>query len=122
MEAEKKQILEMVRDGKLTVEEAQKIIEAMDQGDEEATPATATRPPRLLRIRLKDEDGARVNVSVPLSLVRVLWKFIPRDAMRELEGHNIDVDSILVAVNEGAQGVLVDVEDEDGTKVEIIVE
>ena len=122
MEAEKKQILEMVRDGKLTVEEAQKIIEAMDQGDEDATAVTATRPPRFLRIRVKDEDGAKVNVSVPLSLVRVLWKFIPRDAMRELEGHNIDVDSILVAVNEGAQGVLVDVEDEDGTKVEIIVE
>ncbi|MBP7891970.1 MAG: hypothetical protein KA063_00340 [Firmicutes bacterium] len=122
MEAEKKQILEMVRDGKLTVEEAQKIIEAMDQGDEDATAVTATRPPRFLRIRVKDEDGAKVNVSVPLSLVRVLWKFIPRDAMRELEGHNIDVDSILVAVNEGAQGVLVDVEDEDGTKVEIVVE
>jgi len=122
VEAEKKQILEMVRDGKLTVEEAQKIIEAMDQGDEDATAVTATRPPRFLRIRVKDEDGAKVNVSVPLSLVRVLWKFIPRDAMRELEGHNIDVDSILVAVNEGAQGVLVDVEDEDGTKVEIVVE
>ena len=45
MEAEKKQILEMVRDGKLTVEEAQKIIEAMDQGDEDATAVTATRPP-----------------------------------------------------------------------------
>jgi hypothetical protein len=42
--------------------------------------------------------------------------------MRELEGHNIDIDAILAAVNEGAQGNLVDVEDEDGTKVEIIVE
>lgn len=122
MEAERKQILEMVRDGKLTVEEAQKIMEAMDQGEEEATPATAAKPPRFLRVRVKDEDGSKVNVSVPLSLVRVLWKFIPRDAMRELEGHNIDIDSILAAVNEGAQGVLVDVEDEDGTKVEIIVE
>jgi polyhydroxyalkanoate synthesis regulator phasin len=122
VEAEKKQILEMVRDGKLTVEEAQKIMEAMDQGDEDAAAVTATRPTRFLRIRVKDEDGARVNVSVPLSLVRALWRFIPKDAMRELEGHNIDVDSILVAVNEGAQGVLVDVEDEDGTKVEIIVE
>jgi len=122
VEAEKKQILEMVRDGKLTVEEAQKIMEAMDQGDEDAAAVTATRPTRFLRIRVKDEDGARVNVSVPLSLVRALWRFIPKDAMRELEGHNIDVDSILVAVNEGAQGVLVDVEDEDGTKVEIVVE
>ncbi len=122
MEAEKKQILEMVRDGKLTVEEAQKIMEAMDQGDEDATPATATRPPRLLRIRVKDEDGAKVNVSVPISLVRVLWRFIPKDAMRELEAHNIDMDAILAAVNEGAQGSLVDVEDEDGAKVEIVVE
>jgi len=32
------------------------------------------------------------------------------------------MDSILAAVNEGAQGSLVDLEDEDGTRVEIIVE
>ena len=122
MEAEKSQIHEMVRDGKLTVEEAQKIMDAMEQEDEGMPPATATKPPRFLRVRVKDEDGSKVNVSVPISLVRVLWKFIPRDAMRELEGHNIDIDAILAAVNEGAQGNLVDVEDEDGTKVEIIVE
>ena len=122
MEAEKKQILEMVRDGKLSVEEAQRIMDAMEQGDEGASPATASMPPRFLRVRVKDEDGSRVNVSVPISLVRVLWRFIPRDAMRELEGHNIDMDSILAAVNEGAQGSLVDLEDEDGTRVEIIVE
>jgi hypothetical protein len=71
---------------------------------------------------VKDEDGAKVNVSLPLSLVRVLWRFIPRDAMHELEVQNIDLDSILAAINEGAQGRLVDVEDEDGTRVEIVVE
>jgi hypothetical protein len=32
------------------------------------------------------------------------------------------MDAILAAVNEGAQGSLVDVEDEDGAKVEIVVE
>ena len=45
MEAEKRQILEMVRDGKLTVEEAQKIMEAMDQGDEGGRSATASDLP-----------------------------------------------------------------------------
>ncbi len=122
METEKKQILEMVRDGKLSVDEAQKIMEAMDEGDQSARCAAVSRPARFLRVRVKEEDGARVNVSLPLSLVRVLWKFIPRDAVRELEGQNIDVDSILRAIDEGAQGNLVDVEDEDGTRVEIVVE
>lgn len=122
METEKKQILEMVRDGKLTVEEAQKIIEAMDQGGESARSAASSRPARFLRVRVKDEDGAKVNVSLPLSLVRVLWRFIPRDAMRELEEQNINVDAILAAIDEGAQGRLVDVEDEDGARVEIVVE
>lgn len=122
METEKKQILEMVRDGKLSVDEAQKIMEAMDEGDQSTRCAAVSRPARFLRVRVKEEDGARVNVSLPLSLVRVLWKFIPRDAVRELEGQNIDVDSILRAIDEGAQGNLVDVEDEDGTRVEIVVE
>ena len=121
MEAEKRQILEMVRDGKLSVEEAQRIMDAMEQ--ETKALLRQLRPcPQVLRVRVKDEDGAKVNVSVPISLVRVLWRFIPRDAMRELEAHNIDMDAILAAVNEGAQGSLVDVEDEDGAKVEIVVE
>lgn len=122
MEAEKRQILEMVRDGKLTVEEAQKIMDAMERGDEETPVPTSLRQPKFLRVRVKDEDGAKVNVSLPISLIRALWRFIPRDAMRELEAHNIDMDSILAAVNEGAQGSLVDVEDEDGARVEIVVE
>jgi hypothetical protein len=122
VEAEKRQILEMVRDGKLTVEEAQKVMEAMDQGDEGGRSAAASRPPRFVRVRVKDEDGSRVNISLPISLVRTLWRFIPRDAMRELEAQNINVDSILTAINEGAQGSLVDVEDEDGSRVEIVIE
>jgi hypothetical protein len=42
--------------------------------------------------------------------------------MRELEEQNIDLDAILAAIDEGAQGRLVDVEDEDGARVEIVVE
>ena len=57
MEAEKRQILEMVRDGKLSVEEAQRIMDAMEQGDEGASPATAYMPPRFRRVRVKDEEG-----------------------------------------------------------------
>ena len=122
MDTEKKRILEMVRDGKLTVDEAHSIIEAMDQGGDAVRPAATSRPARFVRVRVMENEGTKVNVSLPVSMVRVLWRLIPKDALHELEEQNVDLDSILEAIDQGAQGKLVDVEDEDGTTVEISLE
>ena len=43
MDQERKQVLEMVRDGKLSVDEAQKILDAMNEGDERMRSATSPR-------------------------------------------------------------------------------
>jgi hypothetical protein len=63
---------------------------------------------------------AKVNVNLPFGLVRaglkIGGKFAP-------EMEDVDWEEILAAINEGAQGKLVDVEDvEDGEKVEIFVD
>ena len=82
MDQERKQVLEMVRDGKLSVEEAQKILDAMNEGDERMrSAASPRRSPRFLRIRVKDEDGSKVNLNIPLSLAKVMMRFVPGDVM-----------------------------------------
>ncbi|HHY61391.1 MAG: hypothetical protein WBL79_06955 [Bacillota bacterium] len=122
MDQERKQVLEMVRDGKLTVDEAQQILDAMTYEEERARPAASSRRnPRFLRIRVKDEDGSKVNLNIPISLAKVMWRFIPREAMNELSNQNIDIETILDAVHEGAEGQLIHVKDEDGDEVEISV-
>lgn len=123
MDQERKQVLEMVRDGKLSVDEAQKILDAMNEGDERMrSAASPRRSPRFLRIRVKDEDGSKVNLSIPLSLAKVMMRFVPGDVMGALSDQNMDLDTILEAVREGAEGKLIHVKEEDGDEVEISVE
>lgn len=123
VDKERKQVLEMVRDGKLTVDEAQKILDAMIEGDERIrSVASPKRSPRFLRIRVKDEDGSKVNLNIPISLAKVMMRFVPSEVMGTLSDQNVDLDAILEAVREGAEGQLIHVKEEDGDEVEISVE
>ncbi|MEA4882701.1 MAG: hypothetical protein VB144_03385 [Clostridia bacterium] len=122
MQEDGKRILEMVRDGKLTVDEAQRVFDAMEPERDTARAAAPDAPVRFMRIRVKDEDGARVNLNVPVSLAKVFWRFVPKETAARLAEENVDIDTILAAVMEGAQGKLVDLDTEDGTKVEISVD
>lgn len=123
MDQERKQVLEMVRDGRLTVDEAEQILDAMTYGEERTSDAVSSkRNPRFLRIRVKDEDGSKVNLNIPISLAKVMLKFVPSQVMGELADQNIDLNGILAAVQEGAEGQLIHVKEEDGDEVEISVE
>lgn len=117
MEGEKLQILKMVQEGKVTAEEAAKLLQAVD-----AKPATvpASSGSKWLRIRVQEEGRQMVNVNLPMSLVEVALsmglKFVPPEQMKD-----IDVNSILVAIRSGLTGKIVEVDD-GNVKVDIIVE
>ena len=49
-------------------------------------------------------------------------RFVPGDVMGALSDQNMDLDTILEAVREGAEGKLIHVKEEDGDEVEISVE
>ena len=71
------------------------------------------------------EDKTKVKVNIPLSLVNVGLKlgcaYAPQ--LKESGLDKIDFDEIIEAVKNGAEGRVVDVEDEDSqTKVEVYVE
>lgn len=78
------------------------------------------------RIRiLSKEDGATVNVNLPLALVRV---FVNKDTgeVPMLQGNkaleNVDFRKIIELVEEGAFGEIVNITTDDGDKVSIFVE
>jgi hypothetical protein len=77
---------------------------------------------RWMRIRVTDlkTGNAKVNVNLPMGLVNVGLKMGARFAP-DLE--NVDLDEIIASIKEGAQGKIVEVEDEEGDeRVEIYVE
>jgi hypothetical protein len=125
MSEEKKQILDLVREGKISVDEGLKLLEALDSSSQESQSAPTRHGGhrgRMLRIRVFDtEDNTRVNVNLPLALAKVAMKFIPKDVSKQLEDENIDLDELLSTVTEANSGKIIDVDSEDA-KVEVYVE
>jgi len=87
MSENRKRILEMVAEGKITVDEAERLLALVE---EPATASPTKKTPKYLRVTIRpnaeSKDAAnyeRVNVRVPLALIRAgvkLTSLIPNDA------------------------------------------
>lgn len=127
LQEERMQILKMLEEGKISASDAAKLLSALDTGAkrEEKTAragSTTAQPARWLRIRVTDgySGKQKVSVNVPMGLVNVAMKMGAKFAP---EVGDIDMEEIIEAIQSGAQGKIVDVQDdEDGERVEIFVE
>jgi len=102
MNEERKKILEMLQQGKVTVEEAEKLLAALASPDE-ARPGGEKPANKYLRILVepgpKSQDRDRVNIRVPMRLLRAGLKwaaFLPKHAHssvnQALHEKGIDID------------------------------
>lgn len=103
MVEERRKILEMLSEGKINAEEAEKLLEAISAGSQ-ATPAgDAAKLPRYLRVMVEpgpeSDKQEKVNIRVPLKLIRAglrLAGLIPKSAQAQvndaLHEKGIDVD------------------------------
>lgn len=95
-------VLEMVKEGKLTPEQGESLLSAMNVGEEPKTKTPGTQKKSMLRVRVdvRDPDKkeqAKVNVNVPLSLAKKamgLVSLIPKEAKKEILDSGIDLDAI----------------------------
>lgn len=118
---EKRQILTMVQEGKISVEEGLKLLEALESPSQGQS-GTGGRPARMLRVRIHDaEENSKVNVNIPLTLAKVAMKFIPKDVSAQLKEEEIDLNEILASITDATMGKIVDI-DSANAKVEVYVE
>ena len=92
MSENKKRILEMVAENKITVDEAVRLLEVVE---EPPAGSTVKKAPKYLRVTLKpsaegraDAECERINVRVPLALVRAgvkLTSLIPNEAADKVD-------------------------------------
>jgi len=122
---ERKKILEMVADGTVTAEEAERLFVAA--GSDEDVPRTARGDNKFLIIKVHQGDKTNVNVRLPLALARLAKMFIPKDI--EVNGKPLDInlDQIINLVESEVEGNIVEVHQEDDetgeiTDVEIYLE
>ena len=124
-ENERRLILDMINNGKITAEEGAKLLSAM--GDIGGTSGAsgqgrAAGPGRWLRIRVTDiaSGKSKASVQIPIGLIDAGMK-IGAHFAPGVEG--VDMSNVMDAIRSGATGKITDVTDDgDGEHVEIFVE
>lgn len=131
-------ILEMLSKGKISVEEASALLEKVIERDQtpeaggvQEEPRASARKgvPRYLRVVVDSSDGDKVNVRVPMSLIKTGLKIsslMPAEAASAVADKGIDLstlkdldgDELVEALRE----LTVDVDSADGDKVRVFTE
>lgn len=131
-----KKILEMLSEDKITVEEATALLSKlqntdgdMDKSGFEKDQDSRGKTPKYLRVLVDSAEGDKVNVRVPLSLIKTgikLSALIPGDAVARISNSGLDLsqlsqlsgDELIEALRE----LKVDVDSANGDKVRVFTE
>lgn len=121
---ERMQILKMIEEGRVSSSEGLELINSLESQD---NLIVKKKEAKWLRVRVVSEKDkkANVKVNIPLSLIDLGLKlgtaYAPELKNSGLD--KIDIQEIIDAVKNGAEGKIVEVEDEEtNTKVEVFVD
>ncbi|KAF0226991.1 MAG: hypothetical protein FD133_573 [Erysipelotrichaceae bacterium] len=122
----KEKILEMVKDGTITVEQGIQLLNALEPN---GTPQKPNLPKksineRMIRILVDSEDGERVRVNLPMSLVKLGLDINNKLNVggKSIDLNGIDLGQILSQIDDDLNGELITIDGKDGEKVRIIVD
>lgn len=136
---EKLRILKMVEEGKISAEQAISLLDAVGTPEEtthQENMSGAVLPDvlntsdvpyenKLLRIVVDSPTGDKVNVQLPVKIIRQLLKVTGKLPIQAEGLENIDMDALITAILEcldnGTLGNIIDVAAADGTTVKIFI-
>jgi hypothetical protein len=143
MDEQSRQVLQLLAEGKVTAEEAERLINALERVQPDSPAGAASRPksrPRYLRVLVNadgdgDGDGpSRVNIRVPFQLLRAgvrLTSLVPPQALTranaELAQRGVPIDLTelkpqqLEELIDQLDEVMIDIDD-PGSKVQVFSE
>lgn len=137
-EREKKQIMDMLQEGKLTAEQAEKLLKALDGGSEsrqesknETRSVTVNdgKPGSRLKGKFKVEvesaDGDNVMVTLPLMLAKLALSMMPADKMSEIKSSGVDLAQIVNNIEDFIDMIdedIVNVESANGDRVRVYIQ
>lgn len=126
MKEERIMILEMLEKGKISADDAAKLLETLERNkskpEEENGAESVKGQGKFFRVTITDTDSGktRANIRIPLSVIGIGAKFGASFAP-QIEG--LDSEDLLQAVRSGEVGKIIDVfDDEDGEHVEVYIE
>ncbi|HOP57247.1 MAG TPA: hypothetical protein PLH02_02505 [Bacillota bacterium] len=125
MKEERLKILEMLSQGKITPEQAESLLAALNESGDATNETSALTPGkktafRMLKIQVDSADGDEVRIQLPIEFAKLLKN--NKLNINGLDDMDIDVDALIQMINAGANGELVNVRSSDGDIVKIFVE
>jgi hypothetical protein len=124
---DRRRILQLVADGKISAEEATELLDALpsdrqsDGAREAAEAPYASMPPmppfppnraRSLVIQINEGSENKVNLRIPFGLARAAGKFVPRRASQQLKEFGIELEELLNDLSGTEKGIILQVRDE----------
>lgn len=135
MKEERRQILDLLAEGKISAADAERLLDKLAAVAPDAAPAGGDhaegRParPKYFRVHVDSADGDKVNIRVPLALIRTgikLSAVLPERVTRELSEQGVDLRGLseldAEELNEALRELQVDVDSEHGDVVRIFCE
>lgn len=130
-----RQVLDMLKEGKITVDEADRLIQqvASTEGDAyqtgESSHLPKARHPKFLRVCVEDQDDT-VDVRVPIKLLKLglnVGQVLPEEHRSKIEEQGVDFASFKDLSNEeladALEGLSIDVNDaSDSSTVRVFTE
>ena len=127
---EKQKVLTMLQEGKITVEETEKLLNAIKEKSA-TTKLTVLKNDAgknlkgKLKIEIASADDEDVNIVLPLKIASIAKNFIPKDAKMKMENNDINLGSLLENLDDLVGELdedLVNINSSDGDKVRIYIE
>jgi hypothetical protein len=109
MENDRVKILRMLEEKKISAEEAAKLLDAVNGADQ---PDYQNRFLKV-RVRRAGEDEPKVNVTLPISLVKWGLKMAPEHAKAKIADADIDLKMVSEALEKGITGKIVEIDDDE---------
>jgi len=133
MNEERKKILDMLAEGKITADDAERLLDKIGSA-EPSSPGNGRKPRethkiKWLMVRVDSTDGDKVNVRVPINLIRTgikLGAILPAGASERIKASGFDLNDLTTLADEELMEALadlqVDVNSEEGDVVRIYCE
>lgn len=119
MSEERDKILKLLEEKKITADEAARLLDAVSEA------GSGEYQNRFLKIKVweRGSDRAKVNITLPISLVRMGLKMASEHDKVKFAGADVDLRQVSEALDRGVTGKIVEVDDDEkGKHVEVWLE
>jgi len=120
---ERMKILDLLSKGVITVDDAQRLLEAISEPEETQLKTSIVSdkkaPFRMLKIFIESNDGDDVKIQIPVEFARLLKT---GKINMGLSDSDIDIDGLIEMIEAGIIGEIVNIKSSEGDNVRIFIE